>query len=66
MTPGARYGRLRVVQVLPPEGERYDRFKVRCMCDCGQTSHPLAERLTSGRVKSCGCLRAELAERDAA
>lgn len=57
---GNRYGRLTVV--------RYDHAsKTRgvywfCICDCGCTTVANGNRMRSGRVKSCGCLKREAQE----
>lgn len=57
---GNRYGRLTVV--------RYDHTsKTRgvywfCVCDCGCTTVANGNRMRSGRVKSCGCLKKETQE----
>jgi hypothetical protein len=33
-----------------------------CQCDCGEVRTVLAENLTSGRQKSCGCLSRDMAK----
>lgn len=51
-----KYGRLTAVQRLGSSGRRaYWLFK----CDCGQEKSLLAESVTRGLTKSCGCLRKE-------
>lgn len=48
---GQRYGRLLVIS--------YDGAKKwRCLCDCGSYCHASGSHLRSGRITSCGCLRA--------
>lgn len=56
---GKKFGRLTVI--------RFDRTdqckKVRwlCKCDCGEMRSVVAQQLTSGHTKSCGCYRYEMA-----
>ena len=54
---GLRFGRLKVVSDAPdrkvPSGTR--RME-NCICDCGNTTLNLAQDLTSGTTRSCGCL----------
>lgn len=56
-----KYGRLTVVSqaedYVSPSGNRHKAFL--CRCDCGNEVVVLKEHLTSGRQKSCGCLRHE-------
>lgn len=57
---GVRFSRLIVISYLPC----YDRWKSKhwhCRCDCGKTNVVREAMLLSGRIKSCGCLRKELA-----
>lgn len=53
---GQKFGRLTVIK-------ESDRIKNRvvwlCRCDCGNEKNVVAEHLTSGKVKSCGCLLKE-------
>ena len=50
---GKRFGRLTAVC----EGERLSgRVAWMCVCECGGTAHVSRSNLTSGTVKSCGCL----------
>lgn len=51
---GQRFGRLTVIE----EAGRNKSKKVlwRCVCDCGKETIVIAQQLTSGRTKSCGCL----------
>ena len=54
---GRRFGR---VVVLEKVGSSAGRISIyRCRCDCGQEFNAYASNLTSGRTRSCGCLRAE-------
>ena len=56
---GTRFGKLVVVSVAPvytaPSGGIHKRYS--CKCDCGNQVMVLKEHLTSGRQKSCGCLK---------
>lgn len=56
-TVGNRYNRLIVIE----EVQKQTRGKmVICKCDCGNITNPISiSRLERGRVKSCGCLKAE-------
>lgn len=55
--PGTRFGRTVVAERCGtyPNGAR----KFRCRCDCGAEHKVSAGNLTSGRTKSCGCLKRE-------
>lgn len=57
MIAGDRYGRLTVIEIAGKSG--HDQL-VRCRCDCGQIKEIAAGNLTSGRTRSCGCLKAEV------
>lgn len=57
---GMRFGKLTVVSELPERhitssGGTY--VKWHCRCDCGGEIDVIGINLTSGGVKSCGCLR---------
>lgn len=53
---GQRYGKLKVLRLLP---ERQGGSLVwLCRCDCGNTTKLRGNTLSAGAVKSCGCLRA--------
>jgi hypothetical protein len=39
----------------------HGRIKWRCLCDCGNISTPDSSDLKNGRIKSCGCLRRDMA-----
>ena len=54
---GKVYGRLTVLS--PITGSK--PLKYRCVCECGRHCERIGQRMRSGSVKSCGCLRAELA-----
>lgn len=54
---GRRFGR---VVVLEKVGSSAGRISIyRCRCDCGVEFNAYASNLTSGRTRSCGCLRNE-------
>lgn len=57
--PGQKYGKLTVIEVSE-EKSQDGRTLYLCRCDCeeGNTIKVTANRLLSGSVKSCGCLRA--------
>lgn len=50
---GQRFGKLLVIGY---ECTRGGRAMWRCRCDCGMLKPILAESLTSGKTKSCGCM----------
>ena len=52
---GARFGRLIVSE---DRGGRPRRYL--CVCDCGGRKETACYQLTSGKTRSCGCLRKEL------
>jgi hypothetical protein len=60
---GMRFGRLRPVAWVvhptqfPARGIMRGIWK--CICDCGRMTRVDSFQLTSGAVKSCGCLRRE-------
>lgn len=54
---GNRYGRLTVVEVAGKAKDRHTLWK--CRCDCGNDVVVSSISLTSGKTKSCGCLKAE-------
>lgn len=50
-----RFGKL---VVLKDSGKRYNgRVVWECQCDCGNIHYVTTDRLTSGKTKSCGCIR---------
>lgn len=53
---GQRFGKLLVLEPAPNIG-RYTAW--RCRCDCGKELTVRTNSLTSGRTKSCGCLKGE-------
>lgn len=49
-----RFGRLTVLSLI---GKIRNRSVFKCRCDCGEIAIVRSAYLTSGRTKSCGCLR---------
>lgn len=56
--PEERYGRLVIIERLPPRTKGAIP-EVRCRCDCGEETIVLLHNLRAGRTRSCGCLRVE-------
>lgn len=55
---GKPFGRLMVVGYV---GRNKHQTSIwRCDCECGKTINALYHNLTSGRTKSCGCLKASM------
>lgn len=62
ISDGTRFGRLMVVSFAGPRDYgTYVRQMYVCRCDCGRLSNVSSADLRKGTVKSCGCLRRELA-----
>jgi hypothetical protein len=59
---GRRFGRLIVRELENVRGHAYWR----CRCDCGADTVVRSQKLTSGRIVSCGCFKADPAVRQAA
>lgn len=55
-----RFGRLKVIERVSSMGER---AKYRCVCDCGNIIVADGGNLVTGKTKSCGCIRKELASK---
>lgn len=55
---GKKYGRLTVVEYHGLNKRGKSMWK--CLCECGNTSVVLGNRLTNGHTKSCGCYSVEL------
>lgn len=53
---GRVFGRLTVIERA---GSANNRALWRCRCECGNEHITQGQRLRNGKVKSCGCLRAE-------
>jgi hypothetical protein len=60
---GRRYGRLLVLRrgASYQGGEGRASARWTCRCDCGREVEVLGYRLRSGKTKSCGCFKADLA-----
>lgn len=58
---GRRFGRLTVIRRA--ETQNY-RTRWICRCDCGQEKTVASRDLKSGKVKSCGCLRRDVSEKN--
>jgi hypothetical protein len=58
---GIRYGRLVVIESAGRDKYRSALWK--CLCDCGGTVVTRGTTLSGGRVKSCGCLHDETAQK---
>ncbi len=59
---GKKFGRL-YVQSIKGKTRDNKRYIYHCVCDCGNECDVLGELLSSGKTKSCGCLRKETASR---
>jgi hypothetical protein len=53
---GQKYFELTVVSLLP-ERSKSGKKQWECLCDCGNKTIISSDRLNSGIVKTCGCLR---------
>lgn len=51
---GNRYGRLTVISDAPPN-DRWNRRRVHCRCDCGDTRSYELSAVRTGNTASCGC-----------
>jgi hypothetical protein len=54
---GTRFGRLITIALYQETG-RIER-RLLCVCDCGTIKDYAKRKLTSGRTRSCGCLKRE-------
>ena len=57
---GKRYGRLIVIKKDDNRKNSHDIYWI-CRCDCGNEKSVSTGHLNSGTVKSCGCLKKEIA-----
>lgn len=53
---GQKFGRLTAIERI---AEKHKRTKYLCICDCGNKKNVESINLTTGNVKSCGCLKSE-------
>lgn len=51
---GSKFGRLTVTEILEEP-----KLTIVCQCECGKTSNPTYNKLSTGDTLSCGCLRRE-------
>ena len=58
---GQRFGRL---TVWGRDGSENKRIYWKCLCDCGNVIRTYTRNLTSGNIKSCGCLLIETSKRN--
>ena len=52
---GQRFGRLIAIEHIPNHSRKASKW--RCVCDCGKTTYVCLFSLSSGKTKSCGCLK---------
>ena len=52
---GERYGKL--VVLGPVRRNKHSQIVWECVCDCGKKTEVLSAQLSTGKTKSCGCLR---------
>lgn len=55
---GHKFGRLTAIKQLP---SRKNAIRYLCECECGNITNVSGANLRCGKVKSCGCLRTEIA-----
>jgi len=60
--PGMTFGRYTVIRLSQKVGSQNKKYFV-CKCDCGQIREVSKWSITSGRSKSCGCLKSEITSR---
>lgn len=56
---GIRFGRLVATEWIPGNKNKQTKGKWHCICDCGNNCYVSTTDLTSGKTRSCGCLRKE-------
>lgn len=62
ITPGTRFDRLVTLgETFSKKVGKQPYAHVKCRCDCGEEVVKLVKHLLNGKVKSCGCLRREIA-----
>ena len=59
---GKKFNKLTVLVWMELPGQA--RWGYRCRCSCGGYTYARSNDLTSGRIKSCGCLRSEWQYKD--
>ena len=62
---GQRFGKLTVLEMIYPDRKvsKTGKAKCRCICDCGNETVVTLSQLSTGKTKSCGCLRSESAKK---
>jgi hypothetical protein len=58
---GDRFFRLVILEKYSKYEHSQNKTYVLCQCDCGNKTHQKLSSLKGGRIKSCGCLKAEKA-----
>jgi hypothetical protein len=59
--PGQKFGRLTAISFHSqrPQGRGQPKLTWICKCTCGKRAEVTPHRLTSGHIKSCGCLQGD-------
>ena len=57
---GKRFGRLTVIEKMPPRYKNKTAAFWRCKCDCGRETIVIGRSLRVGLTKSCGCIQSEM------
>lgn len=57
LSPGERFGRLKVIEMTDKKSGNTYIYK--CLCDCGKKCYVSRAHLVSGETQSCGCLQNE-------
>ena len=52
-----KYGRLLVLETYKAKKGTRTRTFCKCLCDCGNITHPCIDGLKDGRIQSCGCYK---------
>lgn len=53
---GKKFNNLYVLDEVPIRDNKNQRYKWLCKCKCGNKTYVYGNKLTTGQVKSCGCL----------
>lgn len=59
---GQKFGKLLALSVNEEESKKIKATMWNCQCDCGEKTVKRLTELTSGQVKSCGCLKTSFVE----
>lgn len=57
---GIKFGRLTGISLVPRDGKKWHNRWL-CKCECGKSKISSVNNLRSGSVRSCGCLKSEVA-----